>query len=76
MVSVFPNRASVICLGGAILMEEHDEWCVAERRYLSAESMHDLYKILALEKANKQSEVINWILCRESLFTMRASILG
>jgi len=43
VVSVFPDRASVIRLGGAILMEQNDEWDCSERRYLSLDSLAELY---------------------------------
>ena len=42
VVGLFPDEASVIRLLGSILVEQDDEWRVADRRYLSAGSMAQL----------------------------------
>jgi len=46
VVQIFPDKASITRLVGAILAEQNDEWTYAERRYLSEISMRRLWHTL------------------------------
>ncbi len=55
VVGIFPNDASVARLVTAVVVEAHDEWAVAERRYLSEQSMAKLYTATAPEPETKEA---------------------
>ena len=57
VVGIFPDDASVIRLVGAVLLEQHDEWAVAERRYLSEESMALIDQHLEVHTAKNSPEL-------------------
>jgi putative transposase len=56
VVGIFPNEDAVIRLAGAVLLETHDEWAVAERRYLSEGSMAKLNEIDDDDGSTKEVE--------------------
>jgi len=39
VVGIFPDERAILRLTGAVLIEAHNEWAIAERRYLSESSM-------------------------------------
>jgi len=60
VVEIFPNATSALRLIIAVLVDQHDEWLVAERRYLFEESLAQLKELermndVALASASRQT---------------------
>lgn len=43
VVGIFPTEVALVRLAGAVLLDTHEEWLAAERRYFSEGSMAKLY---------------------------------
>ena len=56
VVGIFPTEASLLRLAGSVLIDTHEEWIAAERRYFSEGSMAKLYPERDDEQATAELE--------------------
>jgi hypothetical protein len=77
VAGIFPNPAALLRLSTCVLIESHDEWQVAGRRYLSEESMAQLTPPAPTAITNKpEVEVIDTATILTALFTTRKALRG
>lgn len=62
VVGIFPNEAAVTRLAGAVLLEIHDEWAIAERRYMAEGSMALLDRVTDDERTKEVDGAKNLLL--------------
>ena len=57
VVGIFPNRAAVVCLEGALLSEQNDKWLVS-RRYMSADSLARAQLVIIEDRPSETEEEV------------------
>ena len=60
MVGIFPDRASIIRLVGAVLAEQNDEWADG-RRYLGLEVLAKARLVLITAENTKEAQTLGAI---------------